>query len=234
MCSLLLTTISLPDTAQNWNQIINAAASGPATGDQFGHSVSISGNYAIVGAFRKNDNTAYVFIRSGENWVQQAKLTASDGASGEYFGTSVSISGDYAIVGAPDKNTNTGAAYVFGNCTTGITGQPVASSAVCACTTVTAYVSTTGTFGSYQWYKGTTPVASQTAATLSIPSTITADAGICSVVVTGGVCSYTSTIFTLTVNQQPTATILTPASTALTCSTPSISLTATGGDVSLG
>ena len=68
---------------------------------RFGNSVSISGDYAIVGAPKDDDNdsgSAYIYKRSGSTWTQQTKLTASDQGY-EYFGTSVSISGDYVIVG---------------------------------------------------------------------------------------------------------------------------------------
>jgi hypothetical protein len=89
-----------------------------AASDYFGYSVSISGDYAIVGAVRDDDNgsnsgSAYVFLRSGTSWSQQAKLTASDGAVDDWFGWSVSISGDYAIVGANGDDVSKGSAYIF-------------------------------------------------------------------------------------------------------------------------
>ena len=89
--------------------------------DKFGCSVSISGNYAIVGACGDDDNSsssgsAYIYEWTGTEWGQQAKLTASDGAASDYFGYSVSISGDYAIVGAygdDDNGYSSGSAYIF-------------------------------------------------------------------------------------------------------------------------
>ena len=81
-------------------------------GDFFGYSVSISldGNYAIVGSFDDGGvgdplsgaGAAYIFTRSGSTWTQQAKLVSSDLQSNDNFGGSVSISGDgtYAIVSA--------------------------------------------------------------------------------------------------------------------------------------
>jgi len=92
---------------------------GAAAGDEFGNSVSISGDYAIVGAQGDNSYTgsAYIFVRAGDTWIQQAKLTASDATGYDYFGNSVSISGDYAIVGAnkedPTGISNAGSAYIF-------------------------------------------------------------------------------------------------------------------------
>ena len=96
-------------------------ASDADAGDYFGRSVAIDGDYAIVGAFRDDDNdsnsgSAYIFRRSGSIWLQQAKLTASDGAAGDNFGGSVAIDGDYAIVGAQfddDNGSSSGSAYIF-------------------------------------------------------------------------------------------------------------------------
>ena len=96
-------------------------ASDGAEADWFGHSISICGDYAIVGAYYDDDNgsnsgSAYIFKRSGTSWSQQAKLIASDGAGSDYFGCSVSISGEYAIVGAygnDDNGLNSGSAYIF-------------------------------------------------------------------------------------------------------------------------
>ena len=104
-----------------WIQQDKLTASDGAESDYFGIPVSISGDYAIVGAYKDDDNgsdsgSAYTFYRSGTTWTQQAKLTASDGAASDYFGQSVSISGDYAIVGAnrdDDNGSNSGSAYIF-------------------------------------------------------------------------------------------------------------------------
>lgn len=105
-----------------WDSGTTIRASDAATDDIFGGSVSISGDYAIVGATGNDDGgsasgSAYIFIRTGTNtWSQQAKLPASDAAAVDYFGESVSISGDYAIVGAPyndDAGNASGSAYSF-------------------------------------------------------------------------------------------------------------------------
>ena len=90
--------------------------------DEFGYSVSLEGDRALVGA-RLDDNAggtnagaAYVFAFDGSSWNQEAKLTAADGAVGDRFGRSVSLSGDRALVGAPSwagEKTSFGAAYVF-------------------------------------------------------------------------------------------------------------------------
>jgi hypothetical protein len=90
--------------------------------DFFGSSVSINGNYAVVGApgddvgGEADRGSAYVFFRSGSVWTQQDKLTASDGSPSDNFGASVAISGSYIIVGAPGDDglfNDHGSAYIF-------------------------------------------------------------------------------------------------------------------------
>ncbi|MCF6279803.1 MAG: FG-GAP repeat protein, partial [Flavobacteriaceae bacterium] len=110
------------DTTGGWgsssvteNQV--SVAFDAAAGDNFGYSVSISGDTAIIGAIYDNVNnsgSAYIFVRSGGVWIQQAKLTASDGEGSDRFGISVSISGDTAIVGAINLYGFTSdSAYIF-------------------------------------------------------------------------------------------------------------------------
>lgn len=104
-----------------WTEQVKLTASDGAFADLFGYCVSISGEYAIVGAPQDDDaggesGSAYVFHRSGSMWSEQDKLTTSDAAAGDHFGVSVSISGDYAIAGArydDDGVSNSGSAYVF-------------------------------------------------------------------------------------------------------------------------
>jgi len=101
--------------ANNWLQQAKLTATDSAANDLFGISVSISGDYAIVGAccHQGNRGSAYIFKRAGDKWSEQAKLTASDGSTGDLFGWSVSICPDYAIVGAYGKDNWTGSAYIF-------------------------------------------------------------------------------------------------------------------------
>ena len=108
-------------TGTTWVQEDKLLPTDGATLDRFGVSVSISGDYAIVGAIFHNDNglesgSAYLFKRTGTTWVQEDKLLPTDGAEGDQFGVSVSISGDYAVVGAylnGDNGLESGSAYIF-------------------------------------------------------------------------------------------------------------------------
>jgi hypothetical protein len=92
--------------------------------DQFGYSVSLSGDYALVGVpgydgVSQRDGCAYLFEKPLGGWsgtitTATAKLTASDAAYNDFFGRSVSIDGDCAMVGAPEEMAGeTGSAYIF-------------------------------------------------------------------------------------------------------------------------
>jgi len=105
----------------SWTQEAKLLPSDGAASDDFGDSVSLSGDMALVGAHDDDDNgsnsgSAYVFARSGTSWTQEAKLVAGDGATEDYFGVSVSLAGDTALVGArwdDDNGSASGSAYVF-------------------------------------------------------------------------------------------------------------------------
>jgi uncharacterized repeat protein (TIGR01451 family) len=100
----------------DYSQINKLTADVPTASDYFGTGVSVSGEYAIVGANNDDDTgTAYIYAKDqggADNWGQLAKLTADDGATSDAFGTSAAIDGDYAIIGAFNNDT-TGSAYIF-------------------------------------------------------------------------------------------------------------------------
>jgi hypothetical protein len=112
-------------TSLPWVERVEFTASNGAAYDEFGISVAISGNTAVVGAYGKtigantSQGAAYVYASSngGNTWAQQAELTASNGATNDLFGSSVAISGNTALVGAQGKtvgpNSAQGAAYVY-------------------------------------------------------------------------------------------------------------------------
>ncbi|MFC1605117.1 C10 family peptidase [Planctomycetota bacterium] len=90
----------------------------------FGNSVSISEDYAVIGApYENNDNgdgsgSVYVYIREDASWEQQVILTASDGEPFDSFGRSLSINESCIIIGAPDDDDHymgrdSGSAYIF-------------------------------------------------------------------------------------------------------------------------
>lgn len=124
------------DTSGNWNETSILHASDMQAGDVFGQSVSISGTYAIVGAYTEDGGAgspvsdagaAYIFERDGDgNWNEAGILHASDMQTVDFFGWSVSISGTYAVVGASNEDggeggfsSSAGAAYIFERDTSG-------------------------------------------------------------------------------------------------------------------
>jgi len=85
--------------------LIKFSALDGAKDGQFGISVAVDGNTAIVGASSVATGTfgqgsAYIFVKNGTMWTQQQKLLASGGMPSDAFGYTVPISGDTAIVGA--------------------------------------------------------------------------------------------------------------------------------------
>ena len=99
-----------------WSEQAKITASDGAANDYFGGSVSIDGDYAVIGARADSSSSgsAYIFHRIGTTWSQQAKITANDGITWKYFGISVSIAGDYIVVGTCDCNgSSSGSAYIF-------------------------------------------------------------------------------------------------------------------------
>jgi uncharacterized repeat protein (TIGR01451 family) len=104
-----------------WSEQQKITASDGASADEFGYSLSVSGDTVVVAAYSDDTaagtdvGSAYVFVRSGAVWSQQQKLVPSDGSAFEYFGFSVSVFADTVVVGAPfdDPFPDAGAAYVF-------------------------------------------------------------------------------------------------------------------------
>ncbi len=127
------------DSSGNWMQTAKLTASDGRSFAEFGRSVALYGNLALVGASLDNGHggnyagSAYLFREDSTGvWTQIAKLTSSDasvyqGASGDYFGWSVSLFEKTAVVGAIGHNLNgiddAGAAYLFQEDSTGIWKQ---------------------------------------------------------------------------------------------------------------
>jgi hypothetical protein len=109
---------SVPTLPQSESKLI---ASDGAPYDWFGCSVALSGDVALVGSHRDDDDgensgSAYVFERTRGVWTEVAKLTAIDAALRDHFGCSVALSGGRALVGAygdDDNGSYSGSAYIF-------------------------------------------------------------------------------------------------------------------------
>jgi hypothetical protein len=102
----------------SWTPLAELAASQNENASQFGQSVSVSGNVAVVGSTGDSNFTgaAYVFVKSSgvlAKVPQTARLTASDRRPGSLFGISVAISGNTIVVGAAGASGSPGKAYIF-------------------------------------------------------------------------------------------------------------------------
>ncbi len=111
-----------------WTQLTQKlTASDGAASDNFGYTVSLSGdgNTALVG-LRLDDagsnvdqGSAAIFARSGSTWTQRNRLFGADGTAGDEFGVVAAINGDGTtlIVGAykddVGSNANQGSATIL-------------------------------------------------------------------------------------------------------------------------
>lgn len=101
------------------------------SGSNFGNSVAIDGDIAVVGSPGRSLEAggASIFVRNPDGtWVFQDTIVASNAEPGDRFGAAVAIAGTTIVVGAPDEDSgatgvdgtesdnslsNPGAAYVF-------------------------------------------------------------------------------------------------------------------------
>ena len=110
-------------TGTTWTQQQKLTPSDGAANDQFGYSVAIWGNTAIVGrqntttGVNRADGKVYVFTRTGTIWTETQTIVSSDLAQGDLFGNALAFENDTLVVGALNKNSGNnffqGAAYVF-------------------------------------------------------------------------------------------------------------------------
>ena len=94
-----------------------------AANDDFGVTVALSGDIAIVGAINTAvaghpvAGTAYIYTRSGSSWKLQTTLDDPARATGDCFGCSVALCGNTALVGAYGTTVaghqGAGAAYIY-------------------------------------------------------------------------------------------------------------------------
>ncbi|PNX48549.1 MAG: hypothetical protein BV457_03480 [Thermoplasmata archaeon M9B1D] len=101
-------------SGNTWLEQAKLTASDGEESDYFGHSVSLSGDTALIGTYDDDGRgSAYVFIYTGTEWIQQAKLTVLDETSGNVYGVCVSLSGDTALIGTSWDDDSRGSAYIF-------------------------------------------------------------------------------------------------------------------------
>lgn len=106
-----------------WSQKAKLTASNGAAGDQFGFSVGLSGDYALIGSYLADGaggftGSVYAFVHSNGAWVETQELNPADAASADLFGWSMAVDDDYAVIGAirdDDGGSDSGSAYVYVN-----------------------------------------------------------------------------------------------------------------------
>ncbi len=104
-----------------WTLEAKVTASDAGVVDSFGHSVALSADIALLGAYGNDEvgfsgGAAYLFRRSGGVWTEEEKLIGSDVGEWDQFGWSVAIHGSSVLVGATEdffELPGPGSAYLF-------------------------------------------------------------------------------------------------------------------------
>jgi hypothetical protein len=114
--------------AGTWIEEAKLMGSALSAGALFGNSVGLSGDTAVIGAYRnylegydleaeenillKDAGSAYLFRFEGGGWNPR-DILPFDRNGGEEFGWAVAISGDTVVVGAHKDENLSGSAYVY-------------------------------------------------------------------------------------------------------------------------
>ncbi|MEQ8876050.1 MAG: GC-type dockerin domain-anchored protein, partial [Phycisphaerales bacterium] len=97
----------------SWQEMDRLASPAPRFASEFGSSVLLQGDVALV----EQDFGAYVFERVGGEWLSRDRLVAPDGPTGgRTFGNEMLLTEDWLFVGAPLEDSiasSVGAVYVF-------------------------------------------------------------------------------------------------------------------------
>lgn len=112
--------------ASGWGneQKITATVGDRQNNDAFGHSVSVYGDYVVIGAYLDDEfgtdaGAAYIYKKEGISWNLKKKLTSTNGTKNtDYFGTAVGINGEFVAVGSPgddESGSNVGAVMIYKN-----------------------------------------------------------------------------------------------------------------------
>lgn len=121
--------------ASGWRTTPTVALHDPAatSRDEFGASVAVSGNYAMVGAngTKTAEGAAYLYQKGTSGWPTTPRVSLRDPAAsfGDQFGSDVAVSGNTAVIGSfgYPNGANHGAAYIYVKGTTGWPRTPTAT-----------------------------------------------------------------------------------------------------------
>lgn len=111
-------------TGTNWIQEAFIKASNSQSTDQFGQTVSLSGDTIAVGAPSEDSNqttitttsnvdnsssnsgAVYIYVRTGTAWALEAYIKAVNNGVNDNFGSSIFIVNNTLVVGTPDEDSN--------------------------------------------------------------------------------------------------------------------------------
>ncbi|MCO6459472.1 MAG: hypothetical protein J5I93_29520 [Pirellulaceae bacterium] len=104
-----------------WRQRAKLRSNDRGSAANFGRSVALDDNVAVIGApgdnvFNPSYDTAFVFVLNGNVWTQAQALTAGSAGANTDFGRAVALAGDRLAVGMPQADmfgTDTGGVMVF-------------------------------------------------------------------------------------------------------------------------
>ncbi|HEY9049067.1 MAG TPA: immunoglobulin domain-containing protein, partial [Ohtaekwangia sp.] len=190
-CSPSVTSTASVLTIQEQPEIITGPVSQTVCA---GQSVTFSVNAGVT------TGVSYQWRKGGVN------IGGATSSSYTIASTVAGDAGSYDVVvsGTCTPSVTSTAATLTINDLPAITAQPTASQAICEGSSASFSVTATGTGLTYQWKKNGVDISGANASTYTIATTVTADAGTYTVVVSG-TCSpsVTSTASVLTIQEQP-------------------------------
>ncbi len=198
------------------------------------------GSSASFSVTASGGGLTYQWRRNGSNLSDGVNISGATTATLTINSAAESDAGSYDVVvnnACASPATSTAATFTV-NAPIVITANP-SDRTVCAGSSASLTVATTGTVSTYQWRKGTVnltnggSVSGATTATLTINPSVVGDAGSdYDVVITGPCSSATSGTATLTVNEVPAISSQPSSQTACSGSAASFSVTASGTGIS--
>jgi uncharacterized repeat protein (TIGR01451 family) len=102
-------------TAGAWTEQAKLKSSGVDAEDQFGWSVAVDDNLALIGAPESDPPVAYIFRRSGGAWSEHLGVSSADSDPADGFGSAVALDNGVAAFGARFDGLGTaiaGSAYI--------------------------------------------------------------------------------------------------------------------------
>ena len=93
-------------TGEGWTEVAAFTAPEPADRDQFGRSVALAGDVALVGAPRvdvpvRDAGGVWTFARGADGWATTGRLSPAAPEMYDEFGSNVAADGSLVVVGTP-------------------------------------------------------------------------------------------------------------------------------------